>query len=293
MSFDNVCKILAEKYPLDFARWLLPETPQTIKVLKTELSIEPIRADFVIFLQTENRILHIEFQTKTTSKTPIPLRMLDYSVRLKRLYGLDVTQVVIFLQETDDEIAFTEEYVDETTTHRYRVIRMWEQDADLFLNHPPLLPLAPLTRTNKPQILLSQVAENLAKIADRDTKQDLAAYTEILAGLKFEKDLIRQFLREDIMQESVIYQDILQKGERIGQKRGEKIGQRRGEEIGQKMGEERLIIRQITRRFGNLESVLIERIKLLSTEELEELGEALLDFTDVSDLVLWLNQENH
>jgi hypothetical protein len=32
--------------------------------------------------------------------------------------------------------------------------------------------------------------------------------------LKFEKDVIRQFLWEDIMQESVIYQDILQKGKK-------------------------------------------------------------------------------
>ena len=49
VSFDNVCKLLAEKYPLDFARWLLPEEPQSVKVLNTELSIEPIRADFVTF----------------------------------------------------------------------------------------------------------------------------------------------------------------------------------------------------------------------------------------------------
>ena len=96
MSFDNVCKLLAEKYPLDFARWLLPEEPREIKVLKTELSIEPIRADFLTFLQTEHRILHIEFQTKATSNTPIPLRELDYYVRLTRQYKIPVTQVVIF-----------------------------------------------------------------------------------------------------------------------------------------------------------------------------------------------------
>ncbi|AFZ11158.1 hypothetical protein Cri9333_0158 [Crinalium epipsammum PCC 9333] len=59
MSFDNICKILAEKYTRAFARWLLTEEPQNIKVLRTELSLEPIRADFVTFLQTENRILHI------------------------------------------------------------------------------------------------------------------------------------------------------------------------------------------------------------------------------------------
>ncbi|MFN6036456.1 MAG: Rpn family recombination-promoting nuclease/putative transposase, partial [Dolichospermum sp.] len=151
MSFDNVCKLLAEKYPFDFAKWLLPQAPTTIKVLKTELSIEPIRADFVTFLQTENRILHIEFQTNPQSKPPIPFRELDYSVRLIRTYQVPVTQVVIFLQETNDPIVFTEEYVNETTRHRYRVIRMWEQDSALFLDNLALLPLAPLTRTNSPQ----------------------------------------------------------------------------------------------------------------------------------------------
>lgn len=50
MSFDNLCKILAEKYPTDFTRWLLPDKPQKIQVLKAELSIELIRSNSVIFL---------------------------------------------------------------------------------------------------------------------------------------------------------------------------------------------------------------------------------------------------
>ncbi len=215
MSTDNVCKLLAEKYPDDFARWLLAvELP--VKVLKTELSIEPIRADSVTFLQTTSRILHIEFQTLTKSTPPIPLRMLDYFVRLVRQYDVAINQVVIFLQETNNEIAFTEEYVNEMTSHRYQVIRMWEQDSTMFLNNPALLPLAPLTRTDSPEQLLSQVAQTVAKISSRESRQEIAAYTEILAGLKFEKDLIRRFLSEDIMRESVIYQDIEQKGEEKG-----------------------------------------------------------------------------
>ncbi|WP_334729994.1 hypothetical protein [Nostoc sp.] len=39
----------------------------------------------------------------------------------------------------------------------------------------------------------------------------IAVCIEVLAVLRFEKDLIWQFLREDIMKESVIYQDIVQK----------------------------------------------------------------------------------
>ena len=277
MSFDNVCKLLAEKYPFDFAKWLLPQAPKTIKVLKTELSIEPIRADFVTFLQTENRILHIEFQTNPQSKPPIPFRELDYSVRLIRTYQVPVTQVVIFLQETNDPIVFTEEYVNETTRHRYRVIRMWEQEPELFLNNLALLPLAPLTQTNSPQGLLSQIANNVAKIADRETKQDIAAYTEILAGLRFEKDFIRQLLSEDIMQESVIYQDILQKGERIGEQRGAV----------------KFCLRLLNQRFGEIDSLIVEKVKSLPVEQLENLGAALFNISEVADLVTWLNQQDH
>jgi predicted transposase/invertase (TIGR01784 family) len=281
MSFDNVCKLLAEKYPFDFAKWLLPQAPKTIKVLKTELSIEPIRADFVTFLQTENRILHIEFQTNPQSKPLIPFRELDYSVRLIRTYQVPVTQVVIFLQETNDPIVFTEEYVNETTRHRYRVIRMWEQEPELFLNNLALLPLAPLTQTNSPQGLLSQIANNVAKIADRETKQDIAAYTEILAGLRFEKDFIRQLLSEDIMQESVIYQDILQKGERIGEQKGEQ------------RGELKFCLFLLNQRFGEIDSLIVEKVKGLPVEQLENLGAALFNISEVADLVTWLNQENH
>lgn len=73
-------------YPEDFVRWLIGEESTDITMLKTELSLEPIRADSVIFIQTNNRILHIEFQTLTLSNPPIPFRTLDYSVKLKRQY---------------------------------------------------------------------------------------------------------------------------------------------------------------------------------------------------------------
>jgi hypothetical protein len=61
MSFDNLCKLLSEKHPVTFASWVLG-TPQTnVKVLKTELSIEPIRADYVTFLQ-----LIVKFRVSTS-----------------------------------------------------------------------------------------------------------------------------------------------------------------------------------------------------------------------------------
>ncbi|MFH7027767.1 MAG: Rpn family recombination-promoting nuclease/putative transposase [Heteroscytonema crispum UTEX LB 1556] len=267
MSYDNACKYLAEQYPGDFVRWLLGVEPQKIEVLKTELTLEPIRADSVTFLRTSNQILHIEFQTLTTSNPSLSFRMLDYSVRLKRQYRCSVAQVVIFLQESTNEIAFTENYQDDTTIHRYRVVRLWEQDSALFLANPPLLPLATLTRSDSPQALLSQVAQQVVKISDREQRSNVAGCIEILAGLRFQKDLIQQFLREDIMKESVIYQDIVQK-----------------EAF-------KLVSRQLNRRFREIDVSLLEQVRGLSAEQLEALAEALLDFSEVADLVTWLEQQ--
>ncbi|AFY44936.1 DUF4351 domain-containing protein [Nostoc sp. PCC 7107] len=275
MSFDNVCKLLAEKHPGDFIRWLIAEESTDVKVLKTELSLEPIRADSVTFLQTANKILHIEFQTLTQSNPAVSFRMLDYSVRLKRQYKCPVVQVVIFLQETDDEIAFTEQYLDDTTIHRYRVVRMWEQDSDLFLNNLNLLPLATLSRTDSPPALLSQVAEKVAKILDRETKQNIAGYTEILAGLRFDKTLIRQMLSEDIMQESVIYQDILQKGQ----------------EQGKKQEAFSLSMSLLEERFGEIDDSIFQKVQALKIGQLEALCRALFRISEVNNLVAWLDEQ--
>ncbi len=57
-------------------------------------------------------------------------------------------------------------------------------------------------------------------------------------------------------------------------------------------GEQRLITRQLNRRIGEIDTLLIERIQGLSIEQLENLGEALLDFSSIADLETWLNQQS-
>ncbi|WP_371316432.1 DUF4351 domain-containing protein [Dolichospermum heterosporum] len=52
--------------------------------------------------------------------------------------------------------------------------------------------------------------------------------------------------------------------------------------------EKSLIIRQLNRRIGEIDSLLVQKVQQLSVEKLEELGEALLDFTSITDLETWL-----
>jgi predicted transposase YdaD len=64
---------------------------------------------------------------------------------------------------------------------------------------------------------------------------------------------------------------------------------KQGEVIGLQKGEAKLVLRLINRRFGEIPQNLTETIQKLSIEQLENLGEALLDFDNQTDLVQWLN----
>jgi len=63
-------------------------------------------------------------------------------------------------------------------------------------------------------------------------------------------------------------------------------------ELAKQEGEQRLIIRLLNRRVGEIDSSLIQKVQELPVEKLEELGEALLDFTSVTDLETWLKLYN-
>src|SRR5579883_1180488 len=82
--FDSVCKFLVETFPTDFATWLLGESITLIKLSPSELSLEPIRADALILRQSEQVVVHIEFQTEPNAD--IPFRMLDYRTRVYRRF---------------------------------------------------------------------------------------------------------------------------------------------------------------------------------------------------------------
>jgi len=269
--YDNVCKFLAENYSRDFAQWLLGEPLSFTQLSPSELSLEPIRADALILLESDQIILHLEFQTDPDPK--MSFRMLDYRTRVYRRFPKKtMRQVVIYLKETSSLLVQENAFILPNTRHEYEVLRLWEIAAEEMLGLSGLLPLANLGKTpNRPEIL-RQVAAKIDNIEGRTEKSNLAAATAILAGLVLSKEIIGSLLREEIMRESVIYQDIRESGKAQG---------RREEAVS-------LILRLLNRRLGEISSTLSQQIQELSLEQLETLGEALLDFTSLTDLTTWL-----
>ena len=166
------------------------------------------------------------------------------------------------------------------------MIRIWECDPTPLLSQPELLPLAVLAKSEQPSQLLSQVAEEIGKIEDKGKQSNIAACVELLAGINYSEELIAMYLQEDILQESVIYQKIINQGIEQGIERG--IEQ--GIEQGEKAEAIAFINRLIKKRFGELTEIMQSQIETLTIEQLESLGESLFDFNSVTDISAWLNK---
>jgi predicted transposase/invertase (TIGR01784 family) len=213
--FDNICKFLVENFPGNFATWLLGEEITLTKLSPKELSLEPIRTDALILLQSDELILHIEFQTEPDKK--IPFRMAGYRLRAYRRFpDKRMRQVVVYLRQTDSELVYQTSFTLEETSHRFQVIRLWEQPTEEFLETPGLLPFAVLSNTPNQTSTLQAVAAEIENISDKNVQNNVTASTAILAGLVLEEEAIKRLLRRDIMRESVIYQSIKQEGREEG-----------------------------------------------------------------------------
>jgi predicted transposase/invertase (TIGR01784 family) len=277
--FDPTCKFLAESFPADFATWLLGKPITLTKLSPTELSLEPIRADSLILLNSDELVLQIEFQTEPDPK--IPFRLTDYRLRgYRRFPQKQMKQVVIYLKPTSSDLVYQTTFEIQGLRHEFEVIRIWEQPTQPFLESVGLLPLAVLTNTPDKAQTLREVAKRVEAISDQRVQSNVAASAGILAGLQLDKGLINQVLRREIMQQSVIYQEwkeeFLQEGRQEGRQEGERS----------------LILRLLTRRVGSLTPETRSQVESLTLDQLESLGEALLDFSSGIDLERWLRSQS-
>ncbi len=82
-----------------------------------------------------------------------------------------------------------------------------------------------------------------------------------------------------------------QRGISIGQQQGISIGQRQGISIGERKQARSIVLRQLSRKVGILPDSIRSQVEQLSLEQSEALGDVLLDFVVLEDLVEWLETQ--
>ena len=129
-----------------------------------------------------------------------------------------------------------------------------------------------LAQESQAPILVQQLLQRAkTEIADPLVTRDIIDLLETVLVSKFaqlsREEIQAMFLLSDIKQTRV-YQEARQEGEQAG--------------------EVRLVLRLLSKRFGKISDRRIQVINSLTLEQLDNLGEALLDFGELADLDNWL-----
>ncbi len=138
---------------------------------------------------------------------------------------------------------------------------------------------------------IAQAKDLLARVRQRSsTEPQFAAIMELIETVivykfpKLSREAIEEMLGLSELKQTRVYQDALQEGRQEGEQAGLLKGKLEGEQS--------LILRLLTRRIGDVSSELQSQVQALSLTQLESLGEALLDFSELNDLVNWLKSHS-
>lgn len=221
-----------------------------------------------------------------------PKRMFRYFSRLYEKYNLPVYPIALFsyntpkdLEPNIHQIEFPNKVV---LTFSYDAIQLNRLDWQDFLQQENPVATALMARMN------------IAKQDRRRVKYECLRLMSRLnldpAKMKLISGFIDTYLRLSPEEENLLKAEIATMEPTQQEVIMEIVtswmeeGIQQGREQGIQQGELAIIQRQLIRRLGGVTPQLQERLRLLSVTQLEDLAEALLDFSTEEDLLTWLQE---
>lgn len=273
MKYDVASKVTIDMGKEVILRRFLGIEPDSIQLLE-ELPEETVslrRSDFplhVVLKDGKEIIILVEIQTDFDQD--FILRMIDYVVRFRLKYHLEVIPLVLLLTPS---LLATGQYEDNILVFKYHVVRFWEEQAEDFLNEIYLYPFLPLMKHGEGLLERAETEIYQNTEISMEKKSDLLTAMAIFSGLK-DKELAIWLIgrRRDIMRQSAAYDIIKEEGLKEGRKEGLYDSILFGLEL--KFGTDGLALMEKVRKIESFEKLEIikEAIKIASKiEEVEKL----------------------
>jgi len=314
IDHDRLFKELIATFFVEFIQLFFPEIinylePNQITFLDKEVFTdvtegEKYESDLVAQVQFRGQssffLIHLEAQS--SSQPEFNRRMFTYFARLHQKFALPVYPIVIFSYERPQKEAIRQykiEFPDlKVLEFNYQVVQLNRLHWRDFLNQAnPVaaalmakMKIAPRDRAKvKAQCLRLLVTLRL----DAARMQLISGFVDTYLNLNSSEEIeFQQEISTFIQPEQEGVMQITTSWMRRGLEQGLEQGLERGLERGLEQGlarERNLIIRLIKRKLGAIDVDIESRIMTLNIDDLERVGEALLDFSTGEDLTNWLN----
>ena len=282
-SADIGSKRLISLAPDAWVKWVSQSDDVIpLEILNAEFQWVSRESDVLIkaFSPTYGEFLILnEIQLRYSAK--MPLRMRAYAALAEERYGLPTLPILINILPPPATVTicnrFESNFFDLQVRQDFRVINLWEVEAELVFERSlnTLMPFVPILKGGGEEPVVRRALEVLRQDEQLNQMEPLLAF---FASFVMDTELVAQIVRWDmtVLRESPWYQEILQQGEQKGKAEGRTEGERS------------LVLRLLARRVGTLPTSVAAQVQALELPQLEALGEALLDFAQLSDLTDWL-----
>ena len=296
IDHDRLFKELLSTFFIEFIELFLPDVmaylePDSVTFLDKEVFTdvtagERYETDLLVQAQFQGKpscfLIHVENQA--AAQANFGKRMFRYFARLYEKYDLPIYPVVMFSYDQPKQAAdskFRIEFPEfNVLGFNYRVIQLNRLNWRDYLGQAN--PIA--------SALMAKM-----QIAPIDRPKVKAQCLRLLVTLRLDParmQLISGFVDT--------YLDLTELEERLFQEELGRIEPEEQEQVmqivtswmrtGIEQGKLSIVMRLLKRKVGELDPEVEERVKGLSVAKLEELSEALLDFSNVEDLTTWLQQ---
>lgn len=282
-SSDITSKKIISLVPEDWVRWATDiERVGKCEVLDTEFQLVSRKTDALVMVRDSSvgKFLTL-FEIQTRYTTEMPLRMRAYAALAEAKFQLPVFPVLVNILPYGKEIptSYETKFLGIRVRQDYRVINLWEIEAEEILTRDltALIPFIPAMKGGTDEKILQRAQIQLefdkelresGKLGDMEMA--LQIFAKAILGDKANE--ILRWTMIDLIIESPFYQEIINKGMQQGRK-----------EESQK-----LLLKQLTRKFGELTETIRQNIAKLSLEQSENLAETIFDFETLSDVEKWL-----
>lgn len=319
IDHDQLFKRLLREFFGEFVQAFLPSVdiyldPTSIEFLDKELYTEKPpgekrNADLVVKARfrgvTAYFLIHVEPESsRRRKKGAFAWRMFDYFAMLTREHRLPVYPVALLSYDTPNNLeadSLRIKFPDKTVLEfRFTVIQLNRLNWRNYLQQDNPVAAALMSKMGfAPEERVEVKKECLRMITrlkyEPEKMRLLARFVDTYLRLNAEEEVQFKLALEKLpRRERKATMEYMTSWEEKGYTRGIAIGEQRGEQKGLQQGLQRecaLVTRQLVRRFGTLSQRAQTSIARLSFDQLEQLGEALLDFNHPRDLTAWLREQ--
>jgi predicted transposase/invertase (TIGR01784 family) len=298
IDHDRLFKELLSTFFIEFLELFLPQLAATIEPDSIHFLPQEYFADLttgeekIIDLLVEVQqaseavgfLVHVEAQAST--KANFTRRMFFYFARLHQKYLQRVYPIVIFSFDQplrEEPHIYSVEFVDlKVLEFNFASIQLNRLNWRDYLDQPNPVAAALMAKMQIAQADRARVkAECLRLLA---TLRLNPARTRLISGF------VDTYLELNTREEQVFRSEIgkIEAPEREQVMEIVTSWMRQGMEQGMEQEARSFVLRLLPRRVGPLSAEIQSRVEALSLEQLEALGEALLDFTSIADLEIWL-----